>query len=219
MTLSRRAVFASVGMALAPIALSTPLLSSAAQTLQGPPPAISPFMGEAVLGRPEAPITIVEYASLGCSHCAAFHTTILPKIKAEFIDTGQAKLIFRDYPNNAPSLAAHMLARCAGPARFEGLKDVIFKTQAQWLNQNWSQELGKIARLAGIAPAQFDACLSNEPLKRYIGQVAVDGSNKYRVDSTPTFIFNDGAARVVGAIEKDIVDALVKLGAKRSPAP
>lgn len=168
-----------------------------------------------MIGDPKAPITVIEYASIACSHCGHFDSEILPKIKAEFIDSGQVKLIFRDYPLNAPGLRAAMLVHCAGPEKGKALKSVYFKTQAKWLNQDFLQHLTQTAKLSGMSQPQIDACLANKPLEDAIIQSQMVAAEKYKVDSTPTFLINEGAGRVNGANEQELIDALVKAGAKR----
>lgn len=176
----------------------------------------APYMGLKVIGKPDAPITIEEFASLACSHCADFHKNILPSIQKQFLDSGQAKLVLNPYPLNAPGLRAEMLARCAGEQRYPAMVDVLFKSQAQWLNQNYMAELAKLARLAGIGQAQFDACMANKQLEQFLAQSQLTAQSKHSINSTPTFIINGGAARVEGAKEQELIAALEKLGAKRA---
>ncbi|WP_162937413.1 DsbA family protein [Indioceanicola profundi] len=176
---------------------------------------LDPWMGEKVYGNPDAPVTLIEYASLACSHCATFHKEIWPKLKAEFVDPGQVKLIFRDFPLNAPGLRAHQLARCAGEKRFEGLKDVLFKSQATWLNQDYEKRLAMVARMAGLTQAQFDACMADKQLENFLIQSQATGGSKYNVNSTPTFIVENTGTTVAGANEKELFEALEDAGAKR----
>ncbi len=175
----------------------------------------APFMGLMTIGSADAPVTIHEFASLACGHCADFHTKILPAIKKDYLDTGKAKLVLNPFPLNGPGLRAEMLARCAGEQRYPAMIDILFKSQAQWLNQNFMGELAKIARLAGFTQAQFDACMQNQQLQQFLAQSQLTAQQKHQVNSTPTFILNDGAARVEGANEQQLVAALQKLGAKR----
>jgi protein-disulfide isomerase len=144
-----------------------------------------------VLGKTDAPITIVEYASLTCPHCAEFHNHVLPEIKRDFIDTGKARLVYRDYPLDRLALIGSMIAQCAGRDRYFGFLDVMFRSQSQWARaSNPVEELMKIARLGGMSQAEFDGCLKNEDQQRSILQKQLDGSNKYKVNSTPTLIVN-----------------------------
>lgn len=203
--MNRRAVLAgAAGLALL---AATPALAQTA--------APGAYMGLKVIGNPDAPVTIEEFASLACSHCADFHVKILPTIKKDFLDTGKAKLVLHPFVLNAPGLRAEMLARCAGEARYPAMVDILFKSQAQWLNQNFMGELAKIARLAGFTQAQFDACMQDKQLQNFLAQSQFGAQQKHNINSTPTFILNNGAARVEGAKEKELIGALEKLGAKR----
>jgi len=174
---------------------------------------------ERVLGNADAPITIVEYAALTCPHCAEFHEKILPGIKKDFIDNGQVKIVFRDYPFEKNGLAAAMMARCVSPERFFAVQGMIFKSQKTWLTaQDPMAELQKVGRFAGISPQQFESCMANKELQDAVIQSRFEAEKKHRVNSTPTFIINDGKARVEGAKEQELRDALVKLGAKPATA-
>lgn len=142
-----------------------------------------------VLGKDSAPVTIYEYSSMTCPHCATFHKDTLPKLKQDWIDTGKAKLVLRDFPLDPLALAASMLAHCAGPDRYYGFVDVLFQTQAQWArSDNPGQALKNIARLGGIPEDKFDACLKDEPLMTAIKARQNEAQTKYNISSTPTFV-------------------------------
>lgn len=181
----------------------------------GPP---APTFADITYGSAKAPITVVEYAALSCPHCAHFHKDTLPKLKARYIDSGQVRLIVKDVPNNAAGLRAAQLARCQGDARHEKLADVLFKTQAQWLNADFMNGLARIAALAGIGPAQFQACIANKQVEDFMIRRQQEAGQRHQVMVTPTFIINDGAARVEEASEEKLFAALEKLGAKPAPA-
>src|SRR6478736_5031450 len=104
-----------------------------------------PALGDRVLGRTDAPVTIVEYASATCPHCAAFHKDVFPQLKSEFIDTGKVRFIFREFPFDDLALAAFMLARCAPPDKYFPMIDVLFEQQKVWASKEARTELGKIA--------------------------------------------------------------------------
>lgn len=167
-----------------------------------------------VYGDPKAKVTVVEYASLACSHCAHFEKEMFPTFKKEFIDTGEVKLIFRDYPLNGPGLRAHMLMRCAGGAKTQALKSAIFGSQATWLNQNFLVNLANIGKLAGVSQAQFDACMANKQLEDFLVKGQYAASQEKQINSTPTFIVNDEYV-IAGAYLDQLTDAVVKAGAKR----
>jgi protein-disulfide isomerase len=144
-----------------------------------------------VLGKPDAPITIVEYASLTCPHCAHFESTVLPKLKEKWIDTGKAKLVLRDFPLDEAALRAAMVARCAPPERFYPLVNSFFETQDKWVvEQNWQGALQRIALLAGVSKKKFDACLADKALEDKVAQSRLTAATKYGVGATPTFFIN-----------------------------
>lgn len=144
-----------------------------------------------VLGSPDAKVTIVEYASLTCPHCAHFHKDTLPKIKSEFVDTGKVKLVYRDFPFDEASLRAAMMARCAGKERYFGFLDALFSTQEAWANPNgWKTGLARIGKLGGMSQETFDKCLVDKSVEDAILAKRLEGNQKYGVDSTPTFFIN-----------------------------
>ena len=166
-------------------------------------------MAERVLGKPEAPIAITEYASLTCPHCARFHKETLPKIKAEFIDKGKAKLIFRDFPFDGLALRAAALARYAPPERYFAVLDTLFQQQESWSRaKDPLAALGNIGKLAGMSQAAVDACFKDTKLMDAIVQVRLDGEKTHGVDSTPTFII--GGKKISGAEPFETFDKLLK---------
>ena len=158
----------------------------------------SPFAPDMVLGDPKAPIKIVEYASLTCSHCATFHNDVLPRLKANYIDTGKARLVYRDFPFDQGALFAAAVARCAGPDRYFGFIEVLFRTQTTWAAAADTVEaLARIGRLGGMKRAAIDACVANQGLLDSILASRVTGATEFNVTSTPTFIIN--GEKLVGA--------------------
>ncbi len=154
--------------------------------------------GEMVMGEEDAPVTIIEYSSLTCPHCATFHRETLPKIKQTYIDTGKAKLVYRDFPFGALALAAAMVARCAGPAKYFGMIEILFRSQDKWsLSRNPLVEIKRVARFGGISAAGVDECLDNEPLMKSIQQGKAAAIKQFDVNSTPTFFI--GETRIDGA--------------------
>ena len=142
-----------------------------------------------ILGRADAPVTIVEYASLTCSHCARFHDQVLPKVKETYIETGKARLVYRDFPLDRLALAGSMLARCAGPERYFGFIDILFREQSNWSQSRQPMRaLGRLARLGGMSQAGFDACLRDESVQRLVLDQRLAGARAYKIDSTPTLI-------------------------------
>lgn len=144
-----------------------------------------------VLGEADAPVTIIEYSSMTCPHCAAFHTGTLPGIKEKYIDTGKAKLVFREFPFDPRAMAAFMLARCAPDDRYFPLIDVLYKQQRTWATaEDARQPLLQISKLAGFTQESFEACLKNQEMLDNIGKVQKRAAEEFGVQSTPTFFIN-----------------------------
>jgi protein-disulfide isomerase len=149
---------------------------------------------EQILGNPNAPVTIIEYASLTCPHCAQFHKDVLPKLKERYIAPGKVRLIYRDFPLDRSALAAAALAHCAGPERYFSMLDVLFETQANWARADDPiAALKQLGRLGGLTDQEMTACLADEKLTNSILQGRLAGENQYKIGSTPTFII-DGKA-------------------------
>ena len=145
---------------------------------------------EKVLGNADAPVTIVEYASMTCGHCANFHKNTLPEIKKNYIDTGKARLIMREFPFDPRAEAGFMLARCADDKYF-AMVDVLFQQQQSWVSvENARDALLQIVRLAGFSQESFEACLTDQKLLDDVREVRNRGSKDFGVDSTPTFFIN-----------------------------
>ena len=144
-----------------------------------------------VLGTPDAPITIVEYASLSCPHCAHFAKEVLPKLKQKWIDTGKAKLVVRAFPHNEPALLAETVARCIAPERYFPVVETLFEMQDQWVvAQDMRVALERITRLAGIGKKDFDACLANKGIENQVLQSRLTASTQLGVQSIPTYFIN-----------------------------
>ena len=122
-----------------------------------------------VLGNPDAPITIIEYASMTCPHCAHFTDDVLPELKKKWIDTGKAKLVLRDFPLDGEAVHASMIARCAPPDRFYAFVDTFFADQSKWVTAPDHQAaLTRLAELGGMSKAQVDKCLADNALENQI---------------------------------------------------
>jgi protein-disulfide isomerase len=144
-----------------------------------------------ILGKPNAPITIIEYASMTCPHCAHFENDVLPQLKKEWIDTGKAKLILRDFPLDKLALRAAMIARCAPPGQFYAFVDTFFATQEQWvMASDYKAALLRLAKLGGMSPQQFDKCLADKALEDKIIESRLVADKVLGVDATPTFFVN-----------------------------
>jgi protein-disulfide isomerase len=155
-----------------------------------------------VLGKADAPITIFEFFSLTCPHCAEFETSDYPQLKKDWVDTGKAKIIYRDYPLDQNALKAAMVARCAPPERYAAFVEVLFQQQMVWgVESDPTDSLKKIAALGGIGADQFDKCINDDSLSKSIVAEEYEAQQKYGVDSTPTFFINGN--KVVGAVPYD----------------
>jgi protein-disulfide isomerase len=151
-----------------------------------------------ILGNPDAPITIVEYASLTCPHCAHFTNDVLPELKKKWIDTGKAKLVLRDYPLDEPALRAAMIARCAPPDRYYAYVDTFFGSQEKWVTaRDYRDALARLVKLGGMSREEFDNCLKNTALENKIVEGRLIASKELDVNSTPTFFIN--GTRFTGA--------------------
>ena len=151
------------------------------------------------VGSDDAPIKIVEYASLTCGHCSAFHQNDYPRLKAEYIDTGKVQIIFKEFPLNKPAIDASMLLRCLPAERYESFTGLLFAEQPKWAYQaDYLAPLKQYAKLAGLSDSDIETCLANKELeKRLIGDMKL-GGEKYNIQSTPSFVVNDGAKLIVG---------------------
>lgn len=147
---------------------------------------------EMSLGKEDAPVTIVEYASLTCGHCANFHNTVFPKIKEKYVDSGQVRFILREFPLDNLAAAASMLTRCAGGDKTYPLVEVLFKQQEQWafVRGNPVPELFKVAKQAGFTQESFDKCLTDQKLLEQVTSIRSKAADKFGVNSTPTFFIN-----------------------------
>jgi len=168
---------------------------------------------ERTLGKDDAPVTMIEYASLTCSHCASFHTETLPQIKEKYIDTGKVKLIYRDFPFDRLGLAASQLARCVPEKRYFGFLEVLFSQQQSWAaDDNPLEALMKLARLAGLSKGAADACLENQALVDEILKRRVFAEKQWKINSTPSFIVGD--QKVVGAVPFAEFEKAIEAAAK-----
>ena len=146
-----------------------------------------------IIGNDNASITIIEYASMSCSHCANFHNNTLPDLKKEYIDTGKVKFVFRDFPYNYPALLGSMVMRCI-PSEFRyDYMNALYKLQKKWVvkeNAITHQELYKIMQSGGMNKENFDACLNNVDLENQILEEVIAAQSEFNIRSTPSFLIN-----------------------------
>jgi protein-disulfide isomerase len=162
-----------------------------------------------VQGSASAPVTIVEYGALTCSHCQAFHAETWPTLKSKYVDTGKVKFILREFPLNPLDAAAFMLTRCAGPDKRSALVDLLYDHQKDWAFVDKPLEaLGNMVKQAGISPTDFETCLKDQQLYEKVTQTRDEGAKNFHVDSTPTFFIN--GKRVNGALPIADFDKIIQ---------
>jgi len=158
-----------------------------------------------VLGPADAKVTITEYASMTCPHCAAFNEQVFPKIKAEYIDTGKVRYIFREFPLDIKAAAGSMLSRCIanGDAnKYFAVTDLLFKSQSDWVMKNTTESLTRIGKQAGLSQQQVEDCLKDQALLDKIAADQKYASEVLKVDSTPTFFINGEKIKGEASIEE-----------------
>jgi len=149
--------------------------------------------GVRAIGKPDAKVTVEEFFSLTCSHCAAFARETFPQVKKDLIDTGKVRYVFHDFPLDQVALTAAMVARSLPPERYEPFVDALFASQDRWAfarGVNSTEELWKMAALAGMSRDTFDSAINDKTLKNWILQQQNDDQSKYHIDSTPSFLIN-----------------------------
>jgi protein-disulfide isomerase len=144
-----------------------------------------------VEGKADAPVTIVEYASMTCGHCAAFHRDIYPTIKKDFIETGKVKFILREFPLDEVATAAFMLARALGPDKRDAAVDLLFAQQKNWaFTDSPLDGLANVMKQAGLGQAKFEETLRDAQLQKDVNAVRDRGASKFSISATPTFFVN-----------------------------
>jgi protein-disulfide isomerase len=145
------------------------------------------------LGPANASVTITEYASMTCPHCAAFNEAVFPKIKSEYVDTGKIRYVFREFPLDIKAAAGSMLARCIAKddaGKYFAVVDMLFKQQNDWVLKNTTETLTRIGKQAGLSQQQVEDCLKDQALLDKIAADQKYASEVLKVDSTPTFFLN-----------------------------
>ena len=145
------------------------------------------------IGDENAPITVIEYASMSCSHCATFHTNTLPDLKKEYIDTGKVRMVFRDYPFNYPALLGSMMMRCIpGDVRYDYM-NALYQLQNTWVDRDpkvSKKELYKIMQSGGMTKDEFDSCYGNLDNENLILEGVMAAQKEFNIKSTPSFVIN-----------------------------
>ncbi len=191
MTLLARAAFVAAALA-APLWIAPVLAEDAPASANAPAAKVE--IVDMAMGKADAPVTVIEYASFTCPHCAAFEAEVFPEIKKAYIDTGKVRFILREVYFDRYGLWASMVARCGGEMRFFGIAEMLFKDQKQWLNGQdpaaTADNLRKIGRSAGMTDAELNACLADEATATALVDWYNANQLKDGVEATPSFIIN-----------------------------
>lgn len=152
------------------------------------------------LGSEDAPITVMEFSSLTCSHCGHFHTETFPEIRKNYIETGKVRFIFRELPLNKPAMDASQILRCLPEDQYVSFMQLLFETQDKWaFEEDYMDKLRQNAKLAGMSDDAFDKCMSDENIKDGLVSNIQEAGKVYEVNSTPSFIIDGGKEKLVGA--------------------
>ena len=195
MIITRRAFTAALSLTgLSLLAGFSPLRLISEAMAQGAADVAKPVsLPDMALGPANAPITITEFASMTCPHCAAFNADVFPKIKAAYIDTGKIRWIFREFPLDVKAAAGSMLARCIGKddaGKYFAVVDMLFRSQNDWVMKNTAESLNLIGKQAGLSQQQVEDCLKDQALLDKIAADQKYASEVLKVNSTPTFFLN-----------------------------
>lgn len=197
---------AQIGLAVSLTGLALPAFAQAAKEdelkVAGP-------LGDVFLGSETAKVTIYEYASMTCSHCAHFHETTFPVLKQKYIDTGKVRFTLREFPFDPLSAAAFMLARCNGNDKYYPMVDLLFANQKTWaVSEGAADALLGVVKQAGFTQESFEACLKNQSVYDAVNAVRDRGQKVFGIDSTPTFFIN--GEKKSGDISVEDLDKLLK---------
>lgn len=156
------------------------------------------------VGPENAKVTIVEYASMTCGHCMAFHTKVFPELKKKYVETGKVRFIFREFPLDPRAFAASMLARCAGGDKSLSMIEALFETQEQWafVRENPTPKLFEIAKQAGFTQESFDKCLTDQKLLDQLTNGHTRAAEVFGVNATPTFFINGKRLQAAPTVEE-----------------
>ena len=199
-----------------PLTRRSALIASAAASLAVPRARAEDASrtSERALGKPDAKVVVQEFFSLTCTHCAHFSQTTMGDVKAKLIDTGKIRYVFRDFPLDQVALTAAQVARALPPERFEPFISALFASQDRWAfarGVNSTEELWKMAALAGMSRQTFDSAVNDTDLRNFILQEQDEGTKKYKVDSTPSFVVNGKTQ--AGALDFAAFEKLVSAAA------
>ncbi len=163
-----------------------------------------------VLGHDDAPVTMVEYSSLSCPHCAQFHNEIFPELKEKYIDSGKLRLLARNYPINEPALRGSMLTMCVPDDKYYPFLKVLFSMQKKWaMSVDFMDSLKQIAKVGGVSEVEFDACMENEGVEKKVLEIKRDATEQLDIEATPTFYINGEKVQGARSLEdfSKVIDA------------
>ncbi|KGB83230.1 MAG: thiol-disulfide oxidoreductase [Confluentimicrobium sp.] len=154
----------------------------------------APVIADMTLGAEDAPVTVIEYASFTCPHCATFHENVLSRFKADYVDTGKVRFIYREVYFDRPGLWAAMVARCGGEMRYFGIVDMLYEKQREWIGDGTpaeiAQNLKKIGRTAGLSDEQLDACFADAETAQAMVAHYEEVMKEYDISGTPTLVID-----------------------------
>ncbi|MGC2086197.1 MAG: DsbA family protein [Bradyrhizobium sp.] len=212
MIITRRAFTAALSLTglaalagLSPLRLITEAILPEAMAQTAADVAKPVSLPDMALGPANAPVTIMEFASMTCPHCAAFNKDVFPKLKAEYIDTGKIRYIFREFPLDIKAAAGSMLSRCIAKddaQKYFAVTDMLFRSQNDWVVKNTTETLTRIGKQAGLSQEQVEACLKDQSLLNKIEADQKYASEVLKVDSTPTFFINGEKIKGETSIEE-----------------
>lgn len=172
------------------------------------PPAVYGHRG---IGNPDAPVKIQEFFSLTCNHCADFHKNTYQKIKKNLIDTGKVYFVHEEFPLNGPALYGSMIARCLPTERYVGFIDLLLRQQDKWaFGGDFKSALIQNAKLAGMSEEEFETCFNNKDLQKAIATNIKEASDVWKINSTPSFVINNGERVLLGSKNYETFEKLVE---------
>jgi protein-disulfide isomerase len=206
--MTRRQALSLLG-SVAATALLTTGLPVLAQNVSPADLALPGPLGDIAQGPADAKVTIIEYASLTCPHCATFHRDTYPALKSRYIDTGKVRYVLREFPLDPLATAGFMLARCDGEQKYYAIVDMLFQQQRAWTSTDKPLDaLRQMMRQAGFSQEKFDSCLKDQKLYDAVNAVKNRGMETFKVDSTPTFFIN--GQRHPGNMSIDELEKIIK---------
>ena len=207
--LSRRTLLSAVSISGIAAAMPATAQQAGAAAFSAEELAIAGPLGDKILGNALAPVTIIEYASMTCSHCASFHQNGFKFLKERYIDSGKVRYILREFPTDPLAAAGFMLAHCGGEGRYFPIVDLIFAQQSVWTRSERPVDaLLNVVKQAGFTQESFETCLRNQTLYDGVQAARQRGSEKFSVDSTPTFFIN--GRRVTGALAPQELEKIIE---------